>query len=315
MDRLKAMQTFVRIVEANSYTKAAETLGLPRAALTATIQKLEAYLGTQLLQRTTRTLALTSDGTAYFRHCMAILAAVDEAEAPFRASENATPQGLLRVELGGAVGRKVVIPRLGEFCRAYPNVELVLNLSDRLADLVRDGVDCALRVGALQDSALIGRQIGTMRFVSCAAPSYLAAHGAPQSLEDLAQHKAILHYSGRTGRPFDWAFSASDGERKIDMPGTLATNDAEAYATLGLQGLGLVQTATYLVRDHLASGALVQVLHDTPPTPMPVSLVYPQGRMASPKLKVFARWLEALFDAEPDLRRDTSQSFVAGGED
>ena len=303
MDRLKAMQTFVRIVEANSYTKAAETLDLPRAALTATIQKLEAYLGTQLLQRTTRTLSLTSDGAAYFRHCLAILAAVDEAEAPYRTSDGAAPQGRLRVELGGAVGRNVVLPQLGEFCRAYPGVELVLTLSDRLTDLVRDGVDCALRVGELQDSALIGRQIGTMRFVTCAAPSYLAARGVPRSLEELAQHTAILHYSGRTGRAFDWAFNDAGGVRKIDMAGALATNDAEGYVTLGLQGLGLVQTATYLVRSHLASGALVEVLHDTPPTPMPVSLVYPQGRMASPKLQVFARWLEALFEAEPDLQR------------
>lgn len=303
MDRLKAMQTFVRIVEANSYTKAAETLDLPRAALTATIQKLEAYLGTQLLQRTTRTLALTSDGAAYFRHCLAILAAVDEAEAPFRASDSSAPQGRLRVELGGAVGRNVVLPRLGEFCRAYPNVELVLTLSDRLTDLVRDGIDCALLVGELQDSALVGRQIGTMRFVTCAAPTYLARHGVPQSLAELEQHTAILHYSGRTGRAFDWAFVEGSAVRKIDMAGTLATNDAEGYVMLGLQGLGLVQTATYLVRSHLASGALVQVLHDTPPTPMPVSLVYPQGRMASPKLQVFARWLEAIFDTEPDLRR------------
>ncbi len=304
MDRLKAMQTFVRIVEANSYTKAAETLDLPRAALTATIQKLEAYLGTQLLQRTTRTLSLTSDGAAYFRHCLAILAAVDEAEAPFRTSDNAPPQGRLRIELGGAVGRNVVLPRIGEFRRAYPQLELVLGLSERLADLVREGIDCAVRVGELQDSALIGRQLGVMRFVTCAAPSYLAAHGLPQTLEDLARHTAIKHFSGRTGRPFDWSFLDGGAVRKVDMAGTLATNDAEGYVSLALQGLGLVQVGTYLVRNHLASGALVQVLHDTPPTPMPVSLVYPQGRMASPKLQVFARWLEAVFDAEPDLRRE-----------
>jgi LysR family transcriptional regulator for bpeEF and oprC len=304
MDRLKAMQTFVRIVEANSYTKAAETLDLPRAALTATIQKLEAYLGTQLLQRTTRTLSLTSDGAAYFRHCLAILAAVDEAEAPFRASDAQRPQGRLRVELPGAVGRNVVLPRLGEFRHAFPDVELVLSLSDRLMDLVGEGIDCALRVGELQDSSLIGRQIGTMRFLICAAPSYLAAHGRPQTLDDLAAHSLIQHFSGRTGRPFDWAFIDGAAVRKIDASGTLATNDAEGYVTLGLQGLGLVQTATYLARGHLASGALVEVLADTPPTPMPVSLVYPQGRMVAPKLQVFARWLEALFAAEPDLRRD-----------
>jgi len=304
MDRLKAMQTFVRIVEANSYTKAAETLDLPRAALTATIQKLEAYLGTQLLQRTTRTLSLTSDGAAYFRHCLAILAAVDEAEAPFRTSDNTPPKGRLRVELGGGVGRKVVLPRIGEFRRAYPEVELSLSLSERLADLVREGVDCAVRVGELQDSALIGRQIGTMRYVTCAAPGYLAHHGVPQALEDLARHTAIMHFSGRTGRPFDWIFAGGGGVRKVEMASSLATNDAEGYVALALQGLGLVQVGTYLVRDHLASGALVEVLHDMPPTPSPVSLVYPQGRMASPKLQAFARWLEAVFAAEPELRRE-----------
>jgi LysR family transcriptional regulator, regulator for bpeEF and oprC len=303
MDRLKAMQTFVRIVEANSYTKAAETLDLPRAALTATIQKLEAYLGTQLLQRTTRTLSLTSDGAAYFRHCLAILAAVDEAEAPFRTSDNTPPQGRLRVELGGAVGRKVVLPRIGEFRRAYPEVELTLSLSERLVDLVREGVDCAVRVGELEDSALVGRQIGTMRYVTCAAPAYLALHGAPHSLDDLGRHTAIMHVSGRTGRSFEWIFDEGGRVHKADMASTLATNDAEGYVELALQGLGLVQVGTYLVRSHLASGALVEVLGAMPPTPSPVSLVYPQGRMASPKLQVFARWLEAIFAAEPELRR------------
>jgi len=304
MDRLKAMQTFVRIVEANSYTKAAETLDLPRAALTATIQKLEAYLGTQLLQRTTRTLSLTSDGAAYFRHCLAILAAVDEAEAPFRTSAKTSPRGRLRVELGGGVGRKVVLPRIGEFHRAYPEVELSLNLSEQMADLVREGVDCAVRVGELQDSSLVARQVGTMRYVTCAAPAYLSHTGVPQTLEDLAQHTAIMHLSGRTGRPFDWLFAEGGAVRKVDMASSLATNDAEGYVALALQGLGLVQVGTYLVSSHLASGALVEVLQDIPPTPSPVSLVYPQGRMASPKLQVFARWLEAIFAAEPGLRRE-----------
>jgi LysR family transcriptional regulator for bpeEF and oprC len=302
LDRLKAMQTFVRIVEANSYTKAAETLDLPRAALTATIQKLEAYLGAQLLQRTTRTLALTNDGAAYFRQCLAILSAVEEAEAPFRAKDAQRPRGKLRVELGGAVGRRIVLPKLGEFHRAYPEVELVLNLNERLTDLVREGVDCALRVGELQDSSLIGRQIGTMHFVTCGAPSYLATHGTPHSLADLARHTAVLHFSGRTGRPFDWDFIEGGSVRKVEMTSALATNDVEGHVILGLQGLGLVQAATYLVRGHLSDGTLVQVLNDMPPTSMPVSLVYPRGRMASLKLQVFAQWLEALFAAEPDLK-------------
>lgn len=300
MDRFKAMHTFVRIVEANSFTKAAETLGLPRASLTATIQQLEAYLGTRLLQRTTRTLALTSDGAEYLRHCQAILAAVDEAEAPFRAV-NQPPRGKLRLELPGTLGRNWIVPRLGAFQRAYPDIDLVLGLGDRLVDLAREGIDCAVRVGALQDSAMVARPIGSMRFLTCAAPAYLAAHGAPATLEALAGHHAVLHYSGRTGRPFPWEFVVGGALRRVEMRGAVAVNDADAYLSCGLQGLGLIQPGAYLVRGHLARGELVQLLPQLPPTALPISLVYPQGRPMTPKLHAFAAWAATLFDGEPDL--------------
>ncbi|AKU23995.1 LysR family transcriptional regulator [Massilia sp. MB5] len=303
MDRLKAMHTFVRIVEANSFTKAAATLDLPRASLTATIQQLEAYLGTRLLQRTTRTLALTSDGTAYLRQCQAILAAVDEAEAPFRASAE-RPRGKLRIELPGTLGRNWVVPRLGEFHRAYPEIELVLGLGDRLVDLTREGIDCAIRVGELQDSAMVARRIGNMRFLTCAAPAYLAVHGTPATLDELARHNAVLHYSGRTGRPFPWEFLVDGAVQRIDMRGAVAVNDADAYLSCGLQGLGLIQPGAYLVRGHLARGELVALLADTPPTSLPISLVYPQGRPVTPKLQVFTAWAATLFETEPGLCAD-----------
>lgn len=305
MDRIKAMQTFVRIVEASSFSRAAESLNLPRASLTATMQNLEAYLGTRLLLRTTRSVTLTTDGAEFYARCVEILGAVEAAEGRFRSSEGA-PRGRLRVELPGAVGRRVVVPRLAAFHARYPGVELVVSLGDRLADLTRDGIDCALRVGELDDSALIGRQVGSMRFVTCAAPAYLANHGVPQTLEDLDGHVGIVHFSGRTGRPFDWDFSVGGRIERRRLPGMVSVNDADAYVSCGLQGLGIIQAATYMVHEQLAGGALVEVLADYPSVPMPVSLVHPQGRMASPKLRAFAEWVEVLFGADPHLCRLSS---------
>lgn len=302
MDKIKAMQTFVRIVEANSFSKAAETLNLPRAALTATLQKLEAYLGTQLLQRTTRRLSLTPEGAEYFRHCIDILKAVDTAELAFRGPDAKKPRGLLRINLPNTVGRRLVVPHIAHFHAAWPDVQLQLSLTDRLVDLTQEGIDCALRVGTLQDSAFIGKQLGLMRFVTCASPAYLAQHGTPHTLADLAAHQGIMHYSGRTGRAFDWDFQQGKEVLRVQMAGPIAVNDADASVDCALQGLGLAQAAVYQVREHLDSGALVAVLTDHPPTSMPMSLLTPQGRLATPKLQAFAGWITALLAAQPDVQ-------------
>jgi LysR family transcriptional regulator, regulator for bpeEF and oprC len=302
MDKIRAMQTFVRIVEANSFTKAAETLDLPRASLTATLQNLEAFLGTQLLQRTTRRLSLTPDGAQYYKQCIEILNAVETAELSFRGPDAKRPKGTLRVDLPGTLGRNLVLPRIAEFCTAYPEVNLNLSLTDRLVDIMQEGIDCTVRVGHLQDSSMVGRQIGTMRFVICAGPSYLERHGTPRTIQDLQSHHSVVHLSGRTGRAFDWELVVDGKPVKVDLGGPIAVNDADANIACALQGLGLAQAAVYQVRKHLESGALVQVLPDTPPTAMPISLLYPQGRMAAPKLSVFADWLRTLFDGDPAVR-------------
>ena len=302
MDKIKAMQTFVRIVEANSFTKAANTLNLPRASLTATMQNLESFLGRQLLQRTTRRLSLTPDGAQYYAQCVAILGAIDEAESSFRGVDADRPKGKLRIDLPAAVGRNLILPQIGAFHAAWPEVELAISSTDRLVDLIQEGIDCVLRVGQLQDSAMVARQIGTMRFVTCASPAYLARYGVPQGLDDLQGHRSVVHFSGRTGRPFDWEFLVDGAIRKVAISGPVAVSDADANLSCALQGLGLSQASTYQVRRHVADGSLVEVLKDTPPTSMPVSLLYPQGRMAAPKLRVFAAWLGELFEANEDLR-------------
>ncbi|WP_308936697.1 LysR family transcriptional regulator [Duganella radicis] len=296
------MQTFVRIVEANSFTKAAETLDLPRAALTATIKKLEAFLGTQLLQRTTRRLSLTPDGADYFRKCLEILQAVEDAEGAYRGEGGGQPRGKLRVELPGTFGRMAVMPHIADFCRAWPEVDLVVSLNERVQDLTEQGLDCSLRVGVLQDSAMIARPLGSMRCLTVAAPAYLTAHGVPQSWSELHAHRGVMHFSGRTGRPYDWDFVVDGTVVTTAVQGAIAVNDAEANVSCALQGMGLAQVASYQVRHHLASGALVEVLAETPPTSMPISLLYPQGRMSSPRLRVFADWLAALLRRDPDLQ-------------
>jgi len=301
MDKVKAMQTFVRIVEANSFSKAAETLNLPRASLTATMQNLEAFLGTTLLQRTTRRLSLTPDGAEYYKQCLEILSAIEASELLFRGPDARRPQGTLRVDLPGAVGRHVVLPRIAEFHAAYPDVRLSLSLTDRLVDITQEGIDCAVRVGQLQDSSMVGRQIGTMRFVTCASPSYLGRWGLPKRIDDLKKHRSVVHFSGRSGRAFSWDLLVDGKPVQVELDGPIAVNDADAYIGCALQGLGLVQAATYQVRAYLESGALVAVLPESPPTPMPISLLYPRGRMATPKLSVFAAWLSTVVDSNPDL--------------
>jgi LysR family transcriptional regulator for bpeEF and oprC len=302
MDKIKAMRAFVRIVEANSFSKAAETLDVPRAALTATIQKLEAALGVQLLQRTTRRLSLTPEGADYLRDCHDILQALELAESRFKGRDAASPRGRLRVELPATLGKNVILPQLATFHALYPGLELVISFTDRLVDLTEEGADCAVRVGKLQDSSMIGRQIGTMPFLLCAAPAYIAQHGVPTTVADLQAHRSVMHFSGRTGRAFDWELWVDGSWVKVALEGPVAVNDADANLALALQGLGLARCARYQVRQHLLDGSLVAVLPDAPLPALPISLVYPKGRMATAKLRVFADWLMQLLDQDADVR-------------
>ncbi len=300
MDRLQAMQVFTRVVDTNSFTRAAETLDLPRASVTTIIQNLEAFLGTRLLHRTTRRLSLTPDGAAYYERCVRILADVEETEASFQ-SGNKKPNGKLRVDMPGSIGRLLVIPQLCEFHTKYPDIDLQLGLSDRPVDLLQEGVDCVVRVGALQDSSLVARRIGLFEGVTCAAPSYLERAGIPQTLEELDQHKAVNYFSSRTGRVMDWSFLVGGKEIEVKMKGSVSVNDADAYVTCGLEGFGLIQPPLFMVLPQLRSGQLVEVLPELKPLPMPISAVYPHSRHLSSKVRVFVDWIAEIFDRCPLL--------------
>lgn len=188
MDRFQAMQAFTRIVELGAFGKAADSLELPRASVTQAIQQLEAHLGVQLLQRTTRQVSLTLDGQAYYERCVRLLADLEEAESCFPRVLN-NPRGRLRVDLPGALGRMRVIPFLPEFCERYPELELQLSSNDRLVDLLREGADCVLRVGELHDSSLVGRHLADLPQVTCASAAYLERHGHPRQLAELGGHQ------------------------------------------------------------------------------------------------------------------------------
>ncbi|CFL29089.1 putative multidrug efflux transcriptional regulator CeoR [Burkholderia pseudomallei] len=300
MDRLQAMQVFTRVVDTNSFTKAAETLGLPRASVTTIIQNLEAFLGVRLMHRTTRRLSLTPDGAAYYERCVRILADVEETEASFQVN-NRKPHGKLRVDMPGSIGRLILIPSLCEFHSRYPDIDLQLGLSDRPVDLLQEGVDCVIRVGALQDSSLVARRVGLFEGTTVASPAYLEKYGEPQTIEELAQHKAVNYFSSRTGRTIDWAFLIDGKEVEVKMNGLVSVNDADAYVTCGLEGFGLIQPPLFMVLPHLRNGTLKEVLPGHKPLPMPISVVYPHRRHLSPKVRVFVDWVAEIFERCPLL--------------
>lgn len=300
MDRLLAMEVFTRVVEANSFTRAAETLRIPRATVTTVIQNLEALLGVRLMNRTTRRLALTSDGAAYYEHCIKILAEIAETDASFQVG-NRKPSGTLRVYMPGSLGRRLVIPALPVFHQRYPDITLDLGLSDRAVDPVEEGVDCMIRIGPLEDSSMVARRIGMLRRVTCASPRYLERYGEPNSIEALASHRSVNYRASHDGRAVPWVFLIDGKPVEVKMNGVVTVNDSDAYVTCGVEGFGLIQPTLFMVLPHLLDGSLKEVLKDCNPKPKPISIVYPHNRHLSAKVRVFAEWVAELFESTPAL--------------
>lgn len=289
MDRFDTMRLFCRIVELGSFSRAAADLHLPAATATHAIRALETRLGVRLLQRTTRHVSPTPDGDAYYQRSVRILADVEETEAGL-GHGGAPPRGKLRVDLQGTLARTFVLPRLDAFLDRYPDITLEINLGDRLADLVREGIDCVLRVGELADSAMVGRRVAMLRQVTCAAPSYVARHGAPGSLEELRMHRAV-NFLAPGGKPFPFEYVIDGALRSVALPGVVSVTDADAYVACAERGLGVVQLPRYHVQRQLAEGTLLAVLPDLAAPEMPVSVLYPHARQLSPRVRVFVAWL------------------------
>jgi DNA-binding transcriptional LysR family regulator len=292
MDRFDTMRLFVRLVERRSFTAAAADLGLPRSTASEVLRSLEAHLGVRLLERTTRHVTPTLDGEEYYRRCVAILSEVEEAEAAMR---DAQPRGLLRVDAHPLLTRTFILPKLPEFLARHPLMELQIGQGDRLVDLVREGVDCVIRAGQPDDSGMIQRRLGTIAEITVASPAYLARHGTPSLPDALDGHQMVGFISSRTGDVLPLEFSAGGALRHIVLPSRIRVNNSDTMADLARLGFGLVQAPRYRFAEDLASGALVEVLPDFPPSPTPLSALYPQNRQLTLRLRVFLDWVSRIF--------------------
>lgn len=293
MDKLRAMEVFVRVVDTNGFQKAAHTLSLPRSSITMTMQRLEQHLGVRLINRTTRQIKLTPDGEAYYEQCRQILSMVDTVENGLREGRRRA-SGRLKVNMPASIGRSIILPALPSFREQYPEVDLVIGMSDRLVDLVQEGIDCVIRAGALPDSSLIARRIGSFRWVICAAPSYLAAHGEPQALADLQDHLAIGYSSSRSGRSDGWTFNEDGTSTTITMRTSLVVDETFALRDLASAGFGLARLSDFIIADHVRRSELREVLGSFVPEPVPVSVLYPSSRHLSPAVRVFVDWVQGI---------------------
>ena len=293
MDRLETMRLFVRVVERGSFTKAAADLGIPRSTASEAIQRLERDLENRLLERTTRHIAATPDGAAYYQRCLSILADLEEAEGALRGHE---PSGLLRVDAPGTLTRVFLLPHLSTFFTRYPKISLQLGQTERLIDLVREGVDCVIRAGEPEDSTMVMRRLARIPEITCASPQYLAKFGTPQTLADLKGHQMVGFLSSRTGAVMPLEFKAGTHFEEVPLPATVTTNDADTVHHLAREGFGLAQAPKYRFLDDLASGRLVEVLAKAPPPPISLAAYYPQNRQLSPRVRAFLDWVIEIFE-------------------
>lgn len=292
MDRLDHLRSFLRVAELGSFTAAAEQLGLPKASVSLAVQRLEAEVGVQLLHRTTRRVRLTADGAQFQQRARDLLDDMEDLQGMFR--RDTQLKGRLRVDMSSGLARQLVIPRLPGFLERHPGLEIELSGTDRRVDLVREGFDCVVRVGPLDDNTLVARPLGVMHIVNCASPAYLATHGVPRSLEDLSRH-ALVHYVGTLGQRSP-GFEYHDGQayRSVPMRGAITVNSGEAYSAAALAGLGIIQVPRLGARVALAAGTLVEILPECVAEPMPVTLLYAQRRHLPRRVAAFMDWLAAL---------------------
>ena len=308
MDRFDAMQAFVRVVEAGSFTKAAETLHMSKTTVTQLVQQLEARLRVKLLNRTTRKVNVTADGAVFYERAIRLLADLDDAETSLSGAQ-ALPRGRLRVDVPSPLAALILIPALPAFYERYPDIQIDMGVSDRIVDMIDENVDCVVRGGELTDQSLIARRVGDLALGVFAAPSYLARLGTPahpRELED-SQHRVVGFLWARTGKALPYAMYRQDEHLHIKGRYALAIDDGNAYLAAGLAGLGVLWLPTYMSRVHQAQGTLVPLFEDWRLESMPMYVAYPPNRHISAKLRVFIDWvIELMAQHAPILDRHAS---------
>lgn len=294
MDHLLAIRTFQRIVETRSFTKAAAHLSLPRSTVSKNLKALEEHLGTKLIQHTTRSIALTTEGAEYYRRISKLVTKLDETESAMR-DIGAAAKGRLRIDLHSSLANFVLMPVLEEFRERYPHIQLALGIGDRPVNLIEEGVDCAIRAGELADSSLIARTLYKDRLITCASPGYLEQYGMPKNLSDLENgHRIVGYFSAATGEAWPLRFR-NRGEDKQLAAFDISANDSAALISMLVHGMGIGQTHASVARRFIESGELVPVLEELTHRQFPVSIIYPPTRQLNARVRIFIDWMVARF--------------------
>ena len=296
MDRLVAMEMFVRIVETGSFSAVARELGTTQPTISKQLTALEKQLKTRLLNRSTRSISLTEPGTAYYDRCKRIIDEVQEAEGALGRLQSSLI-GALHVNSSIGLGQIFLTPLILKFQQQYPELTVELTLNDRYIDLVEEGVDVAVRLGRLTDSSLVARRLGSTRRLLVATRTYLAAHGTPLTPGDLVHHNCLLYAYLSTGN--EWTFTGSDGEIRVRVQGNFKANNGHAIREALLADAGVALTPDWLIHDKLESGAVVALLPEFANAPLEINAVYPSGRHVSAKVRAFIEFLLAEFRAIP----------------
>ncbi|RYM75292.1 LysR family transcriptional regulator [Serratia liquefaciens] len=287
---LLAIRVFNRVVETGGFTRAADSLRMPKATVTKLIQSLEDHLQTKLFKRTTRSVSVTPEGECYYQRTVKWLAELEQMEGSMTESQSA-PQGVLRIDVGGATARQLLLPALPDFIARYPQIQIDLGVGDRLIDLINDSADCVIRSGPLADSSLIARRLFELEWVTCATPAYLAHYGTPQHPCDLELGYPPAHYRhALNDRILPLHFVDRGKEIDIQHRYHVSVNESNALLAAALAGLGIIQTFRFMAQPHLDSGELVSLLHDWQPPAEQMYVVYPSNRHLSAKMRVFIDW-------------------------
>ena len=297
MNKLELLRTFVRVTELSSFTQAGESLGLPRSTVSEHVQALEELLGARLLQRTTRTVQATQDGRVLYERSKDLLSHMEELEGLFRQDE-AQLSGRIRVDMPNMMARELILPRLPPFMAAHPLIELEISTTDRQVDLLAEGFDCVLRVGAQPDQTVVARRLCSLPMINCASAAYLQRHGVPETLADLARHQ-LVHYVRPLGaRSAGFEYVQGNKVQRIAMAGRVTVNSTDAYKAACLGGFGITQVPALGIGELLASGELVAVLPDYPAPALDVSLLYAGQRHLPQRVRVFMDWLAATLQSQ-----------------
>ena len=297
MNRLSAIESFVKVAELKSFSEAAARLNTSKSVVSRHVTALEAQLGLRLFHRTTRSLTLTEAGRGYFERVSQILVDLEAADQSVSHLQ-VVPRGRLKVSAPMSFGFLHLAPALPDFLAAYPELDVDLMMSDRFVDLVEDGFDVAVRIGALSDSSLIAKKLAPIRRVICASPQYLAAHGTPKTPKDLRDHQCLCNSSQSSGH--EWRLNMPDGKPvMVAVTGRMTMNNGDALRVAALKHLGLIDIPTFIVGRDLQAGALISVLEEYLPQTLALHAVYSHARHLSPKVRAFIDFLASRFGPRP----------------